>query len=389
MSERTQWQLGTYNWYNLPVQLEELRALFPITGQKAYLKCAAGAPLNTRAAEAMRKVMGQYLNSGPFPHEEWQAIQNKAKAQLAELLGAKTRELAFIPNTTRGIYIAMLTIPWREGDNVIVLRKAFPAILYPWEFCPIPGVEVRWADGDLAGLPDTIKGLVDEKTRAVFVDWVHFSTGEVLDLAAVSQIAREHDIFLVVDGTQGLGPLFPDLSSLRVDFWANSCAKWLLGIEGSAFIYINEETLGRIRPNLLGWFSGATGGASKLFPMAPPSPDASRFEDGARSLVSIAALSGSLSIFLEMERKEIIAHIRELTGLVHQEATRRGLEVISPREPRAGIVSFRPAGDPEAYFKKLRDDGVIVAFREGLIRVSPHIFNNQKDIERVFEPRNQ
>jgi len=333
--------------------------------------------------------MARYLNRGPFPHEEWQAIQDRAKSGLAEFLGVKTNELAFTPNTTRGIYIAMFTIPWQEGDNVIVQKKAFPAILYPWEFCPVPGVEVRWAEGELSSLPDTIRSLVDKRTRAIFVDWVHFSTGEVLDLAAVSQLAHEHELFLVVDGTQGLGPLVPDLSSLRVDFWANSCAKWLLGIEGSAFLYIREETLGRIRPNLLGWFSGATGGASRLFPMAPPSAGASRFEDGARSLISIAAFSASLSIFLEMDRKDITAHIRELTGLVHQEAARRGFEVVSPAEPRAGIVSFRPDRDPEAYHRKLMEDGVIVAFREGLIRVSPHIFNNQKDIERVFEPGDQ
>ncbi len=383
------WKLAVSNWYNLAMRPEDARPLFPITGQKVYLKCAAGAPLNTRAAEVMREVMAQYLNSGPFPHEEWQAIQDRAKSRLSELLGVKTSELAFTPNTTRGIYIAMLTIPWQEGDNVIVQKKAFPAILYPWEFCPVPGVEVRWAEGDLKSLPGIIKGLVDRRTRAVFVDWVHFSTGEVLDLAAVSQIAGEHDLFLVVDGTQGLVPLFPDLSSLRVDFWANSCAKWLLGIEGSAFLYIREETLGRIKPNLLGWFSGVTGGASKLFPMAPPSPNASRFEDGARSLISIAALSASLSIFLEMERKDITAHIRELTGIVHQEAARRDFEVVSPQEPRAGIVSFRPRGDPEAYFRKLRDKGVIVAFREGLIRVSPHVFNNREDVMRVFEPNDR
>lgn len=366
------------------MRLEDTRALFPITGQKVYLKCAAGAPLNTRAAGAMREVMGQYLNNGPFPHDEWQAIQDRAKSGLAELLGVKTNELAFTPNTTRGIYIAMLTIPWQEGDNVIVQRKAFPAILYPWEFCPVPGVEVRWAEGELSRLPDTIKNLLDKKTRAVFVDWVHFSTGEVLDLAALSQIAHEHKLFLVVDGTQGLVPMFPDLSRLRVDFWANSCAKWLLGIEGSAFLYVREETLGRIKPNLLGWFSGATGGASRLFPMAPPSAGTSRFEDGARSLISIAALSGSLSIFLDMEKREITAQIGELTGLVHQEAEACRFEVISPKEPRAGIVSFRPDQDPDSYFRKLKERGVIVAFREGLIRVSPHIFNNRQDIERLF-----
>ncbi|MEO0249556.1 MAG: aminotransferase class V-fold PLP-dependent enzyme [candidate division WOR-3 bacterium] len=366
------------------MKADEIRSLFPIMSQRVYLKCAAGAPLNTRAAEAMKEVMSQYLNKGPFPHEEWQAIQDGAKSRLSELLGVKTRELAFIPNTTRGIYIAMLTIPWQEGDNVIVQRKAFPAILYPWEFCPVPGIEVRWAEGDLRGLPETIKGLVDRRTRAIFVDWVHFSTGEVLDLAAVSQIARERGIFLVVDGTQGLGPLFPDIPNLGVDFWANSCAKWLLGIEGSAFLYINEETIGKLKPNLLGWFSGATGGASRLFPMAPPSPGASRFEDGARSLISIAALSASLGIFLQMDRNEITGHIRELTGLVHEKAKMAGHEVISPKEPRAGIVSFRPEGDPEEYFKRLKANGVIVAFREGLIRVSPHIFNNHQDIERVF-----
>ncbi|MGB9590419.1 MAG: aminotransferase class V-fold PLP-dependent enzyme [candidate division WOR-3 bacterium] len=340
--------------------------------------------MNTWAATRVASILKTYMTSGFLAISEWKAIQTEARSLLAQVMAVLPSELAFTQSTTRGIRIAMEAIPWRDGDNVVVQQKAFPALVYPWVHSPVRGVEVRWATGPHSGLVDVIRGLVDPKTRAVFVDWVHFVTGEMVDLAALSQMADERGFYLVVDTTQGLGPLFPDLSSLRIDFLANTAAKWLLGIEGLAFLCIRKEAMDNLQPGPLGWLSGQYETFSRLFPMPEPDPGAPRFEEGSRAVMLIAGFSESLKIFLGVGKEQIASKVRELTGLLMDALEERGFYVATPREPRAGIVSFRPGGNPEEYYQRLRDAGVIVSLREGLIRVSPHFFNTTEEIRRVL-----
>ncbi len=364
--------------------IAEVRSLFPALARFAYLNCAGQGPLNTWAVARVAAVLKIYMTRGFLDISEWKAIQAEAKSLLAQLLGVSPQELAFTQSTTRGIRIAMDAIPWKEGDNAIVQQKAFPTLVYPWVHAPPAGVEIRWVAGPLPGLVDEIRGLVDSKTRAVFVDWVHFVTGEMLDLAALSQMAEERGFYLVVDTTQGLGPLFPDLSSLRIDFLSNTAAKWLLGIEGLAFLYVRKGAMDGLRPGPLGWLSGEYETFSRLFPMPEPDPGAPRFEEGSRAVILIAGFSESLKIFLGIGKDQVTAKVRELTGSLMDDLEKRRLFVATPREPRAGIVSFRPEGNPEDYYQRLRDAGVLVSLREGLIRVSPHFFNTTEEVKRVL-----
>lgn len=364
--------------------ITEVRSLFPALKRFTYLNCAGQGPLNTRAAVRVSTIMKIYLTRGSLDITEWKAIQAESKSLLAQLLGVSPQELAFTNSTTRGLRIAMDAIPWQEGDNVIVQERAFPTLIYPWVHSPPTGVEIRWAKGPHSGLVDEIRGLVDGKTRAVFVDWVHFVTGEMIDLAALSQMAEEKGFYLVVDTTQGLGPLFPDLSSLRIDFLANTAAKWLLGIEGLAFLYVRKDAMDGLRPGPLGWLSGEYETFSRLFPMPEPDPGAPRFEEGTRPIILIAGFSESLRIFLVLGKEQVAWRVRELTGHLMDALEEKGLMVATPREPRAGIVSFKPTGDPEEYYQRLRDTGVLVSLREGLIRVSPHFFNTDEEVRRVL-----
>jgi selenocysteine lyase/cysteine desulfurase len=364
--------------------ITEVRSLFPALNRFIYLNCAGQGPLNTRAAARVASVLKIYITRGFLDISEWKAIQSETRSLLAQLLGASHQELAFTQSTTRGLRIAMDAIPWRDGDNAVVQERSFPALLYPWVHAPPAGVEIRWAKAPHAGLVDEIRSLVDSKTRAVFVDWVHFVTGEMVDLAALSQMAEEKGFYLVVDTTQGLGPVFPELSSLRIDFLANTAAKWLLGIEGLAFLYVREGAMDGLRPGPLGWLSGEYETFSRLFPMPDPDPGAPRFEEGSRPVILIAGFSESLKIILSVGKEKVAGRVRELTGQLLEALEARGLSIATPRQPRAGIVSFRPPGDPEAYYQRLRNDGVIVSLREGLIRVSPHFFNTPEEVERVL-----
>ena len=364
--------------------ITEVRSLFPALKRFTYLNCASQGPLNTWAVARVASVLKIYMTRGSLDIAEWKAIQTETRSLLAQLIGVSPSELAFTQSTTRGLRIAMDAIPWQEGDNVIVQQKAFPTLVYPWVHAPPVGVEVRWARGPHPGLVDEIRGLVDGKTRAVFVDWVHFVTGEMVDLAGLSQMAEEKGFYLVVDTTQGLGPLFPELSSLRIDFLSNTAAKWLLGIEGLAFLHVRKGAMDGLRPGPLGWLSGEYETFSRLFPMPEPDSGATRFEEGSRPVILIAGFSESLRIFLGIGKDQVTGKVRELTGRLMDALEEKGLQVATPREPRAGIVSFRPEGDPEEYYQRLRDAGVLVSLREGLIRVAPHFFNTTEEVRRVL-----
>jgi cysteine desulfurase/selenocysteine lyase len=342
-----------------------------------HLNHASQAVLPRASAEAAKTIFDHYAAEGSLPISFWQELITEGRDRAAKLLGVKRDSVAFVSNTTAGVHLAMQLVPFQRGDRAVVVG-AFPALLSPWKFGGVDGVEPVFLDWKEPGA--IIKRIETELKRggikAVFVDWVHFATGKVLDLQHLGWMTHEREAILVVDGIQGLGVLPSPAGS--VDLLFAGAAKWLLGPEGVGLCYIDPAK--RWNPGPVGWLSANYDGFTSVMPPRPPVEDARRFEAGTRNLPGIAAFSKSLEMLLHAGN--VWPYVSGLIDLLIRGAHSRGLAT-SLQEPESGIVGIE-VEQPEFVVLALHERGVRVSARERWIRVSPHFLNTAEEIAIFF-----
>jgi selenocysteine lyase/cysteine desulfurase len=272
---------------------------------------------------------------------------------------------------------------------VLSVQREFPANVYPWMALHRQrGVELRQLPC-CERLPDEdaiVAGLDDQRVRAVAVSWVGFESGVRLDLARIGGECRKRGIFFVVDAIQGLGPLTLDLRSTPIDILANGAQKWLLGPWGAGFVYVRRELVQQLEPHEVGWMAPrGTDDFSKMLQYDLTwRDDARRFEVVTLPYQEFEAFNSSLELLHEVGPAVIAQRVRELTGrIVDWAQSRSDVQLVTPPDRRAGIVSIIPA-DAAAASTRLTKAGVTHSVREGAIRLSPHFYQTLDEIDAAL-----
>jgi len=359
---------------------------FPVTDRYLYMNHAAVSPLSTRVERAIRSVSDGLTRSGSLFVDELFARSEEIRASVGRFLGVSHDEIAFTRNTTQGVLTAAMGIRWRKGDNVVIPSIEFPANVYPWMGLSRFGVETRLVE-PLEGrvTAGMLEGACDERTRLVTASLVQFSNGYRVDVGKLGEFCRGSGILLHIDGIQALDMLDIDLSRLRIDFLSAGAHKWLLSVPGTGIFYIRKELI----PDLEIWNPGWTGVVDPWnFLSYDPTyrDDARRFEEGSLNFHGIYALGASVERFLEIGMDEIETRILSLAALLQEKLAERGCEITSPRGPdeRSGIICFRhPRRGTDELFGALSEEGAVASVREGSIRLSPHFYNTEEEIERL------
>lgn len=368
-------------------RLAALRAEFPVTERFAYLN-HAGIGAMPRCAAAV--AAGAYRDLSAGGDERWPARNahcEVVRGQVARLIGAREREIAFTQCTGDGLSIIACGLPWRAGDNVVGLGREYPANVYPWMQLRDFGVELRTAAEREGRFElDDLLGLIDGKTRVVAPSWVHWATGYRLDLAAVAERCREVGALLVVDVIQGLGALALDVEGMGIDACAAATHKWLLGPEGLGLLYVSDRVLDRIRPTRFGQRT-----VRQQFDWGRLELDyndgAKRFEPGSLPHAAIASLGASLLLLEELGREAVEERVLALAERAAEGLLHSGFQLVSSRRPaeRSGIVTAtHPRLEMAAVSSALRTRGVITAERLGRLRVAPHAYNSEAEIDRLI-----
>jgi cysteine desulfurase/selenocysteine lyase len=306
---------------------------------------------------------------------------------MAEFLGAEPDEIALTKNTPEGLNIVAAGLGWRPGDSVVTTDLEFPANIYPWLNLRERGVEVRIVRSEGGRVPaERLLEALDGSTRVLAISYVQFSTGFRSDLATLAEYCRPRGIYVVTDAIQAVGALPVDVHGLGVDFLACASHKWLLGPFGMGWFYCRKELLEQLRPTEVGQAS-VIQRESWLDYRLEFHPTAARFECGVVNFEGVHGLQASLDLLDEAGRQPIYDRIVALNDYLIEGLDARGYEVVSSRVrcERSGIVSFRSQRhDSAALHKRLHEAEVIVSLREGLVRVSPHFYNDTDDVDRLL-----
>jgi cysteine desulfurase / selenocysteine lyase len=366
-------------------QLEATRGLFPVTRRYVYLNHASNGSLATPVVQTMNGYIERCSLHGEVPYPEAEAAVEDGRVLAARLMGVRPEEIAFVKNASAGAIIAIGSIEWQPGDNMIVMQDAFPVNVYPFDYL-LPRVEKRYVTStELAKGSECIFRLVDRHTRAIAIDWVHFLSGIRADIGAIAGFCRTRAIHILLDVMQGLGAVDQSFGDLGIDFAYTGGGKWLLGPQGSGILYVNSAILPTLKPANFGWLSAQWDDFNDIYTRKPLKPGASRYEEGTKNYIGIYGLRESLRILLDTGMSEVAGRVRTHLQLLRRRLEERGFDIITPADPQrhAGIITAsRPDIDTSLLHTRLKQQGFICSLRENRLRIAPHFYNTEEEIER-------
>ena len=367
----------------------ETRRFFPVTEELVYLNHAGVAPISTRVAKALERYTQESLHKGAFDYSRsFDREIERVRSCAASLLGGRREEIAFVKNTTEGLGIVAAGMDWQEGDKIATCDLEYPSNVYPWWHLRHQGVETVMLPTDRGRLPleSVEEGLRDPQVRLLSLSSVEFGSGARNDLAAIGEICREQGVLFCVDAIQSLGCLPLDVESCGIDFLSADGHKWLLSVEGCGIFYCARRSLDLLTPRVVGWRSVSDNLDFDSYHM-DLQPGAGRFEEGTPNTPGIFALGAALDLLFEIGIDEIEQRVLHLTDELVQGLVDGGAELLSPRDEgqASGIVAFRVRDEaPVATVKRLHQAGISAAARRGMVRASPHFYNDSEDLQRLL-----
>jgi cysteine desulfurase/selenocysteine lyase len=364
--------------------MEKRRDLFPVTKNLVYFNHAAVGPLSTIASEAMERFVRDQRDFGALHWRDWYAEYEKLRASAAKLIGAADpHEIAIVKNTSEGLSFVAEGYKWREGENVVTTALEFPSNYAPWKRLERRGVECRVVDDPSV---KAIERAIDGRTRIVTVSSVAFHNGHTADLDAVGDLCAKHNILFCVDAIQSVGVLPTNVRRSKIAFLAADGHKWMCASEGAALFYVAAEHRERLEVLESGWTNIERRGKF-IGTSVDLLPDSRRFEPGSLNTTGIYGLRAAIDLLLDIGIDEIGREVIRIATRLADGLESIGFEVRTPRPIRSGIVGAAVSDGRELLrlHGELEKEGIICAPREGMLRFSPHFYNEESEVDRVLE----
>ena len=372
------------------MNLSSQRDLFEIPEDIVYLNCAYMSPQIRPAREAGEKAVSRKSRPWEITPDDFFEEAEEARALFARLVGGDADGVAVIPSVSYGISVAAANVPVRKGEKIIILEDQFPSNVYAWrELAERSGAKLitlpRPEDLDWGR---ALLGEIDADTAVVAVPNCHWTDGSLVDLASVGERVREVEAALVVDAIQSLGAYPFDVSEVRPDFLVASSYKWLLGPYGVGFMYVGEEYR-EGKPIEHNWINrrGSQDFSGLVSYQDAFQPGARRYDVGERSNFALLPMAAeALRQLLDWGVENVSETIGTLTDLIEGKAGELGITTI-PKERRARhMIGLMLSPDaPDDLAARLTAHNVFVSVRGESVRVSPHLYNTEEDVGRLFE----
>lgn len=368
-----------------------VRAELPVTENYAYLNAGTNGPLPRRSAEAIvaetqRELEDGRINPDRFPRMFETLTGTRENA--ARLLGCDPLEIALTHNTTEGMNIALLGLDWRPGDEAITASTEHPGALHPlYLLHQRYGVRIRMTEIGAPGHDPLaeLRSALTPRTRAVVLSHVCWTSGMVLPLREIADLAHAHGALVICDAAQGGGMVPSPVYDLGVDAYAISGQKWLCGPDGTGALFVRQDRLANIHQTYMGYM-GVRPGMSDFEGNFVPQVGAKRYEACTLHTPSLLAFQTSLRWMLDdIGLDWIYQRIAELGHLCYDAlAEVEGVTLRTPRDSMAGLVHFSVEGIPaEDVSKQLCAAGYMVRNTPNppLVRVSTGFYNTEDEIE--------
>lgn len=326
----------------------------------------------------------------------YSGMEHLALEKLAQLMNCDASEVAITHNVTEGINIAAWALPLKAGDEVILTDHEHVGNALPWlNRKRRDGIEIRMLSlaNTAEGCLDRLKKLVTNKTKVIAVPHVTCTTGQVLPIKEICAFAKTKGIRTLIDGAHGVGMLNLDVKDLDCDMYASCGHKWMLGPKGTGVLYAKASLIEELDALFVGGYSDTgwtiSDEKSEIEGLVPTSH---RFFYGTQNTALYAGIIAAADFMQSIGIERVTSRIKSLNQqLLENLQSNPKFQILTPTEAesRGGILSFNIDGNDRLIYEQLRKERWILRFvgESGLncIRVSTHIYNDEKQIEALTE----
>lgn len=369
-------------------KIEKARNYFPyLKNGIIYFNHASTAPIITKIKKRIDEFVGERSEYALDDYWAFKAVADETKSFIGEMINCGGDRIAFLDNTTNGIIWLAQGVDWKSGDRIILNDVEFPANVYPFLQLKEKGVEIDFiksTNGIVTA--DEIINAIHPKTRLISISFVQFLSGYRIDLKKIGKVCREKGIIFSVDSIQGLGAIRLDVERCNIDFLANGTQKWLLGLQGLAFIYVRKELQDKMKSAPIGWLAVKDAWNLLDFDLTTKET-AERFQPGTLNNLGIYAFNSSMKLFNEFGFDEIERQVLANSIYFIDELAKFGYKsplFSLPEKHLAGIVSFRTENGKKI-LEHLNQKKIVCSLREGYIRFAPHFYNTKQEIDFVVD----
>ena len=321
--------------------------------------------------------------------------RNVAVAKFAALINAGVDDIAVVPSTMEGENHIAAALGLNEKAGVVTDAYHYDASL------------VLYGERHKAGMPLTVLAPKDNRielsevaraitprTKLIAVSHVGSDTGFQHDLKALSDLAHEKGAYVYADIIQSAGAIPLDVKASGVDFCCCGAYKWLMGDFGAAFLYVRPDRLAELKRTAVGWRQIATS-QSHAYPFDPPGPvigdwtlrnnTAGKFEVSTPAWSSLAMLIASIDYVTALGVEKIAAYRKPMIARLQEELPRHGFAPMTPKETQGPVVTFAYKDAAAKLEPVLKAANIKVTLGDNRIRISPSVYNDMGDIERLLQ----
>jgi selenocysteine lyase/cysteine desulfurase len=365
------------------------RDLFDLPREVAYLNCAYMSPLLRHAVEAGQAALALKARPWRIRPADFFSGPDAARAAFARVVGCDAAGVALVPAASYGLATAAANLRLRPGERILVVGDQFPSNVHPWRRrARETGAELHAVDATDGDLTRALLDALDERTAVVACPHCRWTDGALIDLPRVAEAARAAGAALVLDVTQSAGALPLDVARIDPDFIVAAAYKWLLGPYSTGFLYVAERRRDG-RPLEEHWLGreGAEDFSRLVEYRDAYRPGAARFDMGeAPNFALLPAVVAGLEQIVAWGVPAIAETLADRTRAIADRAAPLGLGTSDPRLRAGHFLGLGlPEGAPSDLVARLAERDVHVSVRGRSLRVTPHLYNDDEDTDRLID----
>jgi selenocysteine lyase/cysteine desulfurase len=368
--------------------------LYPVNQEFIWLNNCGIVPAGRHIIQTVTRFLNGYSEKCIFTETaSYVQVRRKIQTILANLLKCRPEELALIHHTSEGMNFISHGLNLQPEDEMILLENEYPSNVYPWLHWKQKGVKLRTVP--MGNTPsEFINGLtplINSRTRLIALSAVHWCTGMPLPLEEIGALCHDKGIIFVVDGAQGVGMQPIDVKRANISYMAFSTWKWLMGPLGMGVLYVPLENLERLKPVFIG--SESVIEDEEYLPYKDQlKPTADRFTISTANFNDWVYFLSALELLEKIGFDTVMERIFELSAYLSKGLTQSGYQVMAEQfseYPTGIVVCAKPDEDPDTdplkLMAHLKKNKIIAALRLNRIRLAPHIFISEQQLDRVID----
>ena len=358
-----------------------------------WLNSASEGPVSKVSIAALHEAISWKINPAYLTHQRFAEVPTKLKNAIGRLINVNPTDVILGNSATYGIHLLAKGFPFQTGDEIVLMRNDFPTDILPWLTLQPQGIVVRQLPSRLTVIsPEEIFASISDRTKLICLPHVHTFSGQILDIETIGKFCRERNITFVVNVSQSLGYIPINLETWPVDAITTAGFKWLCGPYGTGICWMKKELREKLNYQQAFWvnvMSEEELTSTEDLHFTPQTSAKSLDVFGTANFFNFVPLTASVEYFLQIGIANISTLIaqrveRFISGLDKQSyALLSSLE----KEKRSALIVFshKDRKKNDAIFRKLLENKIFLAKWKGNLRISPHIFNTNTDIEKTLD----